>query len=76
MPSTRRGMPIMICKHCPATTEYFDDDDLEDDDNDNVVDACHHGMPFTEGCARCGEEEAEIDELEDDDDFDDEDDDL
>lgn len=25
--------PFMKCKHCPATRDYFDEDDLEDDDD-------------------------------------------
>lgn len=24
------GEPIMVCKHCDATTEYFDEDDEDD----------------------------------------------
>jgi hypothetical protein len=38
------GLPLMVCKHCPARREYFDDDD---------GDACEHDVPFVLYCAKC-----------------------
>lgn len=47
-----------VCLDCDETPCMCDDDDLLDDDDD---DCCVHGVPFTEDCDECEEEDEDED---------------